>query len=454
MSKYDLSGYATRGLPTITNYFGKKYAIQKYQGEHEREYSVMELQDDIPNGPAQLFKSGILQMSWMMKDGERDGKVTTYVDGVVDRVMRWSDLERGDNCFCLIVNDICGKRLMEERVENGEIVIYRGGFNENWERDGFGIEYDQKSGVEIRSGYYRNGILNHIHQEFEAVTVSGKNKLSASTMRMTEYGGDFKEDNVADILKLRVKYIGGYRFDEITGEFHRHGLGKVINEITGVCERIGEWDNGEEVDGNNFTLFSGWFSDGESDQSIREVAAGSDKIVLCEELQLSIIRRVENFSLPSNIMNNNVCNSSTMELKFSQFPLLQKIQIGSNCFKYVRNVLIECNSQLRSIIIGNNCFSLGENERKDGVFQVTNCPLLQELVLNNNSCCDFMVFELDNTPSLSTLHIGDYCFKWAIQFTLKGMIEYKLFSSRSSRTSNGLLWLLYFCLRSKCYFSG
>ena len=423
MSKYDLSGYATKGLPTITNYFGKKYAIQKYQGEHEREYSVMELRNDIPNGPAQLFKNGVLKMSWIMKDGERDGKLTTYVDGVADRVMRWSDLERNDNCFSLIVNDICGKRLMEERVENGEIVIYRGGFDENWERDGFGIEYDQNSGIEIRSGYYRNGILNHIHQEFEAITESGNTTLSTSIMRMIEYGGDFKEDNVMDILKLRVRYIGGYKYDVMTGEFHRHGMGKVVNEITGLCERIGEWNNGEEIDGKDFTLFGGWYCDGESDQSIREVAAGSDKIVLCEELQLSIIRRVENFALPSNTMNKNVSNSSTMELKFSQFPLLQKIQIGSDCFKYVRNVLIEGNSQLKSITIGSNCFTLSENERKDGVFQVMNCPLLQEIVLSNNSCLDYMVFELINTPSLSTLHIGNDCFKWATQFALKGMTD-------------------------------
>ena len=149
IKKCNLDGYAAEEKAEVKRYMEKKYLVQYYQGEHEREYLVMEIdRKGVGNGLAQLFKKGVIQLSWMMKHGERKGEVTVYKKGVVDRVLRWDDLRKaekqGENYHLrTIVNDESGKELLEEIVVGNGIVVYRGEFdNESWEREGFGIEFD------------------------------------------------------------------------------------------------------------------------------------------------------------------------------------------------------------------------------------------------------------------------------------------------------------------------
>ena len=79
LSSYDLSGYVTLGSPVIREAGGRKCAIQKYQGAHAEEYTVMEVDGNgKSNGIAQLFKRGLIQLSWKEKDGKREGIVTLY----------------------------------------------------------------------------------------------------------------------------------------------------------------------------------------------------------------------------------------------------------------------------------------------------------------------------------------------------------------------------------------
>ena len=87
VSKYDLSGYVEFGKPTSKAFNDKRYVIQQYQGDHKDEYTVMEVDENgTKNGMAQLFKNGVLQMSWRMVNGKREGKLTIYKNGVVDRM--------------------------------------------------------------------------------------------------------------------------------------------------------------------------------------------------------------------------------------------------------------------------------------------------------------------------------------------------------------------------------
>ena len=94
----NLVGYQTKGRAVMKKIIqGKQYSIQQYQGEHEGEYTVMEVDErGVENGQAQLFDKGILQLSWMMKNGKREGELTVYKKGVVDRVIRWDDLYEVD----------------------------------------------------------------------------------------------------------------------------------------------------------------------------------------------------------------------------------------------------------------------------------------------------------------------------------------------------------------------
>ena len=72
-SQFDLSGYISYSKPIIRNHNGQQFAVQRYQQEHSKEYTVMELENGVPHGTAQLFKNGLLQMSWKMNHGKREG---------------------------------------------------------------------------------------------------------------------------------------------------------------------------------------------------------------------------------------------------------------------------------------------------------------------------------------------------------------------------------------------
>ena len=64
IGKYNLTGYTTKGQAVMKKYSEKRYSIQQYQGEHEGEYTVMEVDErGVENGQAQLFKKGVLQLS-------------------------------------------------------------------------------------------------------------------------------------------------------------------------------------------------------------------------------------------------------------------------------------------------------------------------------------------------------------------------------------------------------
>ena len=60
------------------------------------------------NGMGQLFKNGVLQMSWRMANGKEEGKLTIYKNGVVDRMTTWESFEK--DVIREVVNDESGKR--------------------------------------------------------------------------------------------------------------------------------------------------------------------------------------------------------------------------------------------------------------------------------------------------------------------------------------------------------
>lgn len=256
MSNYDLSGYILKGNPISFEHGNKKYKIQKYQGDHEGEYSIMEVEKGVENGKAMLFKKGILQMSWKMRNGEREGELTVYKKGIVDRILRWDDLDTKSGTIRAVVNDECGRKLLEEAKIDSGVVVYRGEFDQsNYKRDGFGIEYDKTSGVEKRCGYYRDDNLVHLHQEFELVSDE-----SETLMEMTEYDGKKEDDNVSDCLSLHPVYVGSYVFDAKKFKFRRSGSGNVMNKNSGICERVCMWNGeGKVVENSECKLYNGWY---------------------------------------------------------------------------------------------------------------------------------------------------------------------------------------------------
>ena len=121
------------------------------------------------------------------------------------------------------------------------------------------------------------------------------------------------------------------------------------------------------------------------------------------------------YEIPDDKLNDE----SITTLHFSPLLIhLNKIEIGDECFKYVRKFVIDGLESLKSVRIGMNCFSLSTETPTDGCFQVTNCSNLTELEIGKSSFIDFKSFKLSNLNSLQSIKFGDHCFEYA-DFSLK-----------------------------------
>ena len=69
----------------------REYELQLYQGEHAKEFTVCELKDGKVEGRCQLYNRGIISLSWMMKNGKREGGITEYVKG---KAVLWVKVRR------------------------------------------------------------------------------------------------------------------------------------------------------------------------------------------------------------------------------------------------------------------------------------------------------------------------------------------------------------------------
>ena len=106
------------------------------------------MKDDKVEGRCQLFNRGILCLAWIMKNGKRIGGITEYENGKAIQKENWdSILGNGDR---KVMENSREGLVMTIRCrcknENEEIVIYRGEFDEEMNRYGYGIEYDRESG--------------------------------------------------------------------------------------------------------------------------------------------------------------------------------------------------------------------------------------------------------------------------------------------------------------------
>ncbi|KNB41349.1 hypothetical protein JH06_5567 [Blastocystis sp. subtype 4] len=117
---------------------------------------------------------------------------------------------------------------------------------------------------------------------------------------------------------------------------------------------------------------------------------------------LSIPWYVTALTVVSNSCNEVVINECTL----SRYKLLRSVVIGSNCFKYVPELVIDGLNWLESITIGSSsfCFScngIAENQYRN--FHLKNCLSLRELSIDRYSFSDYHIFELNHLPNLNRL---------------------------------------------------
>ena len=62
-----------------------------------------------------------------MVDGKREGGLTVYENGIVNRSITWDSF--GKDVTREVVNDECGNRLLIERNWKSGIITYKGDYN-------------------------------------------------------------------------------------------------------------------------------------------------------------------------------------------------------------------------------------------------------------------------------------------------------------------------------------
>ena len=411
-----------------------EYEVTLYQGDHSNEYLLSEMKEGKVEGRCQLFNRGILSLAWMMKNGKRVGGVTEYENGKAISKEGWDSLLGNDGeDRRMIENSKEGlimtiRRKGKEENEDG-CVIYRGGFDEEMNRDGYGMEYDTENGKEKIEGYWCKDKLIRMIREFDA-----------DNNQMIEYA-ECSEDNVELLNRIPI-YIGGYSIEN--GKYVRNGKGYLIDEESGTANRESEWENGKEKDECGIDLYEGWYAKGMS-ESIRRVLKNENPGEMKTEPIVDVpAKRVEIHINPSLkkmdskatdlVICSNSCNNWNT-LNLNKFEWLESIEIGNSCFKSVQTFQIDGLNRLKTIKIGINSFTQvkstdgwdwrnANNQSKS--FHILNCESLESIQIGEFSFCDFAGrFELKNLPQLQSIQIGtigsdSYNF-WCCSLVIRGI---------------------------------
>ena len=378
-----LEGYVSAGC-VRKKVDQKEIVITTFQGEHSDEYVVKEES----SGDCRLFRKGVLELSWREENGRKVDKFTLYEKGRVLRKENWLSL-LGNEERRYIENNAKGIKMIIRRGEENH-VVYRGGFDEeSLKREGEGYAYDEKSGRVLVHGVWKNDELLQILQEFE------------SENEMIEY--EVSEGENVSVLNRRPIYTGGYVFDESKNEYLRNGKGNEIDLNSGVATSECEWSNGVLKD--RVELFGGWYVKGREEDSLRVNATGPLRLHVSNELKWSALNKC----VTDVIVSSHCCNESVKMLDLSELKYLKRIEIGDDCFTSVSEVKLT-GLQLESVVIGMNSFT----KHKNGIgndpnrhFYVKNCPSLKELKMGRYSFSNYSVCEIEDTPALETIQIGD-----------------------------------------------
>ena len=367
-------------------------------------------------GRCQLFNRGILSLAWMMKNGKRVGGVTEYENGKAIQKEGWDSLlgnEGGDRRT--IENSKEGlkmtiRRKCKEDEEDDGCVIYRGGFDEEMNRDGYGIEYDIENGKEKIEGYWSKDKLIRMIREFDA-----------DNNQMIEYAeNDYNDENEKsnmEILNRIPIYIGGYSTEN--GKYVRNGVGYLIDEKSGTANRESEWANGKEKKEVGTDLYEGWYVKGMS-ESIRSVLKNenpsemkSEPIVNVPAKQIKIHDSSELNAMDLKVTELVICSNSCNDLddlNLNKFKWLESIEIGDKYFGSVKTFKIDGLNRLKTIKIGNNSFTQKKNDEgndESKSFHILNCESLKSIQIGEYSFSDFGgEFELKNLPQLQSIQIG------------------------------------------------
>ena len=114
---------------------------------------------------------------------------------------------------------------------------------------------------------------------------------------------------------------------------------------------------------------------------------------------------------------------------FSRFTQVESIEIGNDCFGFVKTFQIDGLNRLKTIKIGMNSFTQEKNgygNDKSKSFHILNCESLESIEIGEYSFSDYAgEFKLKNLPQLQSIQIGSigsdsYNFFWS-SFVIRGI---------------------------------
>ena len=375
-----MDGYITLGKPKEMTLNDCTYILQCYQGNHADEYTMKK------GRKVHLFKNGVLKMAYEEDDGGvQIGEFTYFENGCAAFVQSFDEILDQHN-FNRIINHVRGER-MEIYSHASDHLIYHGEFNEKREREGWGIQYDEKTGAMLLEGIWKGNKLVEIIRKIEGTIMI-----------------EFKENGNNTIASNQIPlYVGEFVYDESKESFLRNGRGYWIDEETRIATREVEWKDGVEVSGRD--LYDGWYT------PCRQIST------------ISSFKELHNINLEVTdlVISSNCCNDIS-ELNLNEFGWLRSIEIGDDCFGNVKTFRIDGMNQLKRLKIGRNSFTKVKQQEWDADYKaakarandstkslyIVNCESLEWIEIGQSSFADFGgEFELKNLASLQGIKIGD-----------------------------------------------
>ena len=360
-------------------------------------------------------------------------------------------IENSKEGLIMTIRRQCKKEKADDRV------IYRGGFDDEMNRDGFGTEYDIENGKEKIEGYWCKDKLIRITREFDA-----------DNNQMIEYAENEDNDNV-DLLSRIPIYIGGYGIEN--NKYVRNGVGYLIDEKSGTAIRESEWKNGKEKKESGIDLHEGWyvvkkednfesgsksedpieisdedFNDGQNEYSTEisnedfSERKNEDSVIISDKdnnanvptKRIEINNRSKLNELDLNVTDLLICPKyfgGLNSLDLNRFEWLQSLGICGECFGSVQTFKIDGLNRLKTIKIGSNSFTQHKNDYGNDLsksFHILNCESLESIQIGEYSFSDFGGdFELKNLPQLQSIEIGaignSSCNFYGSSFVIRGI---------------------------------
>ena len=373
--EYVLDGYITLANPKVfKDENGMEYSIQYYQKKHKNEYVIKS-----KKGDCCLYKNGLLKMIWKEDvDGNRMGEFVSFDKGRISFIQNFDNLLNG-NEWIRMINDKRGECM---EIWKGDVLVYRGEYNDEFGREGMGMVYNEENGDIEYEGVFVDNELVRICKIFEG------NEM----MEFVDNG------NNVDVVNQIPIYVGGYIVDENDGLFKRNGLGYLIDVDKRIAHRECIYENGIEL--NGIDLIDGWYHKNHSTG--------------LKDIELTINNSKELNSMSMNVTNLIISSNSCNELKslnLNEYRYLKSIEIGDDCFENVDLFKIDGLNELKSLKIGINSFTKKKNSfghDSSRSFSILNCIELKSIEIGRFSFCDYAGrFELRNLPKLSTIKIGE-----------------------------------------------